>query len=174
VPPLCATVSTSTSISLTDPRPDGLLEVGRLGRPHGVRGDIYIDLHSDRHERVAVGGRLYVRDRWLTISSSRVAPPRFVVHFDSIDDREAAAGYTGSYVYAEPLGELPGVWWVHELIGCRVVDQHGIERGACVSVLDNPAHDILELDSGFLVPMPFVTEVADGVVLIEAPDGLFD
>jgi len=35
--------------------PEGLLEVGRIGRPHGVRGDVFIDLTTDRAERAAVG-----------------------------------------------------------------------------------------------------------------------
>jgi 16S rRNA processing protein RimM len=139
-----------------------------------VRGDLYLDLHSDRRERVAIGQRLYIRDGWVTITTSRVAPPRFVVHFEGIDDRETAARWTGAFAYAEPLGDLPDVWWVHQLIGCTVIDQFGVERGVCVSVLDNPAHDILELDSGFLVPVPFVVEVGDGVVRVEAPDGLFE
>jgi 16S rRNA processing protein RimM len=164
----------STSISSTDGRPEGLLEVGRIGRPHGVRGDMYVDLVTDRNERVEVGGRLFARGQWRTVERSKLQPPRYLVHFEGIDDRDAAATLTGALLYAEPLGELPGVWWVHDLIGCVVVDQHGVERGTCVSVLDNPAHDLLELDSGMLVPVPFIVDVVEGRVTVDAPDGLFD
>ena len=59
-------------------------------------------------------------------------------------------------------------------MGSRVVEAGGTERGTCVGVLANPAHDILELDSGALVPVIFVTEFKDGVITIDPPDGLFD
>jgi 16S rRNA processing protein RimM len=64
--------------------------------------------------------------------------------------------------------------WVHELIGSRVVDQEGIERGTCIAVIDNPAHDILELDTGALIPVIFVISCRDRVATIDPPDGLFD
>jgi 16S rRNA processing protein RimM len=64
--------------------------------------------------------------------------------------------------------------WVHELIGARVVDVSGHERGTCVAVIDNPAHPIMELDSGALVPTPFITSRDAGVVTIDPPEGLFD
>lgn len=163
---------------MTDPQhqqpPEHLLEVGRVGRPHGVRGDLYVDLVTDRRERVAVGAQLYIRGAWRTVVRSHVHPPRFVVHFEGIDDRDVAARFTGALIHAEPLGELPDVWWVHELIGGEVIDQHGVSRGRCVSVVDNPAHDLLELDSGFLVPVPFVVELVDGIIRVDTPDGLFD
>ena len=62
---------------------------------------------------------------------------------------------------------------VPQLTG-RVVDQTGVDRGACVSVIDNPANDLLELDTGHLVPVTFVESVVDGVITVDTPDGLFD
>jgi 16S rRNA processing protein RimM len=64
--------------------------------------------------------------------------------------------------------------WVHDLIGSAVVDVAGEHRGVCVAVIDNPAHDILELDTGWLVPVAFVIGYADRVVTIDPPDGLFE
>ncbi|MEZ5247778.1 MAG: hypothetical protein R2713_00735 [Ilumatobacteraceae bacterium] len=63
---------------------------------------------------------------------------------------------------------------MHDLIGARVADQTGADRGVCVAVVDNPAHDLLELDTGHLVPVTFVVSVADGQITVDAPDGLFD
>jgi 16S rRNA processing protein RimM len=153
--------------------PEGLLEVGRIGRPHGVRGDVFVSLSTDRVERVRPGARLRVRDRWLTISSSRPQQQRWVVHFEGIDDRSDAERLTLATVWAEPLDDADALW-VHELIGARVVETDGTDRGVCVAVLDNPAHDLLELDSGALVPVTFVVSHADGVITIDPPDGLFD
>ena len=63
---------------------------------------------------------------------------------------------------------------MHELWVRAVVEVDGTERGTCVGVLANPAHDILELDTGALVPVIFVTSCVDGVTTIDPPDGLFD
>ena len=67
---------------------------------------------------------------------------------------------------------------MHHLIGATVIETNGIDRGPCVSVVANPASDLLELESGALVPVAFVTsvDVSGGVplVTIDPPDGLFD
>ena len=76
-------------------------------------------------------------------------------------------------LFAEPIDD-PDVLWVHQLIGTDVVETDGTGRGRCVAVVDNPASDLLELDSGALVPMTFVTSVDAGVVTIDPPEGLFD
>lgn len=157
--------------------PDGMLEVGRIGRPHGVRGDVFVDLTTDRTERVAVGARLLAGDRWFTITGSHRSGHRWRVHLDGIDDRAAAEAMTGTVLRAEPIDD-PDALWVHHLIGATVVETDGTPRGRCVSVLDNPAADILELDTGALVPANFVTaadRTDEGIVVtIDPPDGLFD
>ena len=71
--------------------------------------------------------------------------------------------------------EDPEALWVPELIGSRVVEEgSGVERGRVVAVVANPAHELLELDSGVLVPIVFVESYEDGVTRIAPPDGLFD
>ena len=55
-----------------------------------------------------------------------------------------------------------------------MVEVDGTTRGTCVSVVANPAADLLELDTGALVPVVFVTEHAAGRIVIAPPDGLFD
>ncbi len=153
-------------------RPDGLLEVGRIGRAHGVRGELYLDLSTDRTERVQTGARLWA-GQWLTVVASRRVPNRFLVRFAGIDDRNAAELLVNRTVYAEPLDDAD-VLWVHELIGSRVVEVDGTERGRCVSVVANPAHELLELESGVLVPVTFVVSCRDGVTEIDPPPGLFE
>ena len=157
--------------------PEGLLEVGKIGRPHGVRGDVFIDLTTDRAERVAVGARLFARDRWFTISQSHASNRRWRVHLEGVDDRTVAERLTGAVLHAEPIDD-PDELWVHQLIGATVVEADGTPRGRCVSVIDNPAADLLELDSGALVPANFITAAdhTDGGVLvtIDPPEGLFE
>ena len=154
-------------------QPDELLEVGRLGRAHGIRGDLVVILTSDRRERVDVGARLLAGDRWLTVQRSRPQGDRWVVHFDEIDDRTNAEAVAGRPLFAEPLADADALW-VHELIGCRVVDVDGTERGICRAVVANPASDLLELDNGSLVPAVFVQSIDNGMIVIDPPDGLFE
>lgn len=150
-----------------------LLEIGRIGRAHGIKGDVFVELTTDRTERVAVGSRLWDGRRWLLITQSSRSNDRWRVHFEGIDDRNAAEAMARTVLFAEPIDD-PDVVWVHQLIGSAVIEVDGTHRGRCVSVLDNPAADLLELESGALVPMTFVTQVADGVVTIDPPEGLFD
>ena len=156
-------------------RPDApdLLEVGRIGRAHGVKGDVFVHLSSDRTERVAVGSRLFAQGRWLTIVTSSRTTDRWRVHFEGIDDRNAAEALTGATVSAAPIDD-PDVLWIHQLIGATVVEIDGTDRGRCTAVIDNPAADLLELESGALVPVTFVTGMADGVITVDPPDGLFE
>lgn len=170
--------------------PDGLLEVGRIGKPHGVRGDLYVTFTSDVAARHEVGATLSVRAPHdstatrvatgddlieLTIAASRPVQDRFVVHFDGIDDRTMAEKYVNKALFAAPQDqddEDDDALWVHELIGARVVDVSGRQWGTCVSVIDNPAHAILEISNGALVPIPFVVGNVDGIITIDAPMGL--
>ncbi len=157
---------------MTDPPPD-LLEVGRIGRPHGVRGELYVDLLTDREERVAVGSRLVARDDTLEVVAARPSNGRWLVMFAGVSDRTQAERLTGVQLRAAPI-EDPDALWVHELIGSQVVEASGVDRGRCVSVLANPAHDLLELDSGALVPVTFVVSCGGGVTTVDVPEGLFD
>ena len=58
--------------------------------------------------------------------------------------------------------------------GSVVTDASGTQFGTCVGVIDNPAHPIMELDNGFLVPTPFIVSNENGRIVIDAPEGLFD
>lgn len=157
--------------------PEGLLEVGRIGRPHGIRGDVFLTLTTDRDERAQVGSTLWGRDRWFTVVQSQRANQRWRVHLDGVDDRSAAEAVTGIALFAEPIDD-PDALWIHDLIDARVVQVDGFERGRCVAVVQNPASDLLELDTGALVPAAFVTAIApdgdDLVVTIDPPEGLFE
>ena len=153
-----------------------LLQVGRVGKPHGVRGDTYVTFTSDVDARHQPGSVLFVETpqgmRELVIERSRPEKDRFVVHFRGVDDRSETERLTNKNLFAEPV-EDDDALWVHELIGSRVVDTAGTELGTCVAVIQNPAHEILELSDGSLVPVPFVLSCEDGVTTVDPPPGLF-
>lgn len=153
--------------------PEGALEIGRIGRPHGVRGDMYVDLITDRVERMAPGTRLWSDSGSLVIERSQQVGGRWLVHVEDVNDRDGAQRLTGTTLYALPI-EDPDVVWVHDLIGGDVIDLEGVRHGRCVAVVANPAADLLELDSGALVPMTFVVDVGEDTITIDPPQGLFD
>lgn len=173
--------SPSSEPASVEERPEGVLEVGRFGRPHGVRGQIHLRLSTDRAERAQQGARLW-SGRWLEIVSSTPMPPsgegHFVVGLAGFEDRNAAESLVNHTVWAEPVADSDAVW-VHQVIGAQVVDTSGGRHGRCVAVVANPANDLLELDDGALVPVVFITAVvADGrggyEVTVDPPAGLFE
>jgi 16S rRNA processing protein RimM len=153
---------------------DQLVEVGRIGRAHGVRGAVHVVLSTDRTERMDEGSQLFDGTEWRTIVSARRQPNgSWLTHFEGLADRDAAEALSGRTLSATPIDD-PDALWVHQLIGADVRDLDGVTRGRCVAVIDNPAHDLLELDNGALVPMVFVRSNRDGVITIDPPEGLFD
>ena len=154
-------------------RPAGLLEIGHLRRAHGVRGQVNAQLASDRPERVAKGARWFARGQWLTVVTASPHQDRWLVTFEEIRDRATAQRFTNAPAYAEPLEDTEELW-VHQLIGVPVIEIDGTARGTCVAVIDNPAADLLELDSGALVPVVFVTEHSPERIVIDPPAGLFE
>ncbi len=150
-----------------------LLEVGRVTKSHGVRGDVLVNFITDRGERWATGARLRVGEEWMEVRTARPHHDRHIVGFVGVADRNAADLLRGRTVWAEPI-EDPDAIFVHEVVGSTVVDEDGTERGVVTSVIANPASDLLELDSGALVPLTFVTSQHDGRVTIDPPEGLFD
>lgn len=162
-----------------------MLEVGRIARVHGLRGEVVVDLTSDRTERVAPGAMLTAAPVGggdpaapgaleLRIRSARPHGGRWLVTFEGHADRESVEGLPGRTLFGPPL-DVEGVLWVHELVGATVRTPDGREHGVVESVQANPASDLLVLDSGALVPVVFVVDgPSDGVIVVEVPDGLFE
>jgi 16S rRNA processing protein RimM len=154
------------------------LVVGRIGRAHGLRGEVAVRFTSNRPERAEAGAVLHVGDRQLVVVASRPHQDRVLVRFEGVDDRTAAEALQGLELTAAPLGDEVELdddeIWVHEIVGAEVRDRSGEAIGRVAAVEANPAHDLLVLDGGALVPMVFVVEQRDGVVVIDPPDGLFD
>jgi 16S rRNA processing protein RimM len=150
-----------------------LLEVGRIEKSHGLRGQVVVRLLTNRVERLAPGTDLTAGDRVLTVVAASPHHDRWLVTFDGVGSRESADALRNVVLSAPPI-EDPDELWVHDLIGAEVVD-HGVSRGRVVEVEANPASDLLVLDTGALVPVRFVVNVEAGVrVEVDAPDGLFD
>ena len=151
-----------------------LLDVGRVVRPHGLRGETVVEPWSDLPERLAAGSVLETDRGPLTVIASRPHQGRMLVTFDGVEDRPAAEHLRGRILRA-PAVDVPGVWWVHELVGAELFDTTGRRLGEVVAVEANPASDLLVLDGGALVPLRFVVERDPGGRLTaEVPEGLVE
>jgi len=151
------------------------LGVGRVGRAHGLRGEVRVVLSTNRTERLDPGSVLYAADRRLEVESARLDGRHWLVRFAGVDDRDAAAELTGRELEAEPLGPLgPDELWLHELVGATVTDGSRGTLGRVTAVEPNPAHDLLVVDGSLLVPIVFVTEVEPGRVVVDLPEGLIE
>jgi len=158
-----------------------LLEVGRITKPHGLRGEVLVSLSTTEFSRVAPGSVLRAGAEDFVVMSSTPHHQRWIVDFEGVDSREAAEALQGTVIRARAkLGADDGeedALWVHDLIGTTVVDVGGRARGGVVAVVANPASDLLELESGELVPLRFVVgglePGPDGPTLrIDPPEGL--
>jgi 16S rRNA processing protein RimM len=157
-----------------------LLEIGHVARPHGLGGELVVELLSTVETRLAPGSVLEGQGRQLVVEASQAVPGkagprggRWLVRFAGVGTREEAERLVGATLEAEAQTGAEGLW-VHELIGSEVVDQFGESHGKVVSVEANPASDLLVLESGALVPLRFVVAAEPGTLTVEAPAGLFD
>ena len=148
-----------------------MLEVGRIVKPHGLKGDVIVVLTTNRTERLDPGSTF--NDGTLTVARAAPHQQRWIVTFDGVNSLEDAEKLRDTVLLAPPLEDADALW-VHELIGATVVDNTGRARGVVESVQANPASDLLVLDNGALVPLRFVVEQRDGTVVVDAPEGLFE
>ena len=126
--------------------------VGVVGRAHGLRGDVGIDLRTDEPDRRFAVGQV-LRDeatgRRLTVAAGRYHSGRLLVRFDELADRTAVEGVRGVRLVVDvPAGEVPaddGEYYDRQLVGLRVRDAAGADVGAVTEVVHLPAQDALEV-----------------------------
>jgi 16S rRNA processing protein RimM len=150
-----------------------LLEVGRVAKPHGLKGEVIVSLSTDRVERMAPGTVLMTARGPLTIVSAKRHQERWRVQFAGYSDRNGAETLHGLALHAQAIDD-PDAFFVHELIGCSVETSDGSVIGEVQAVEANAAHDMLVLEGDLLIPLVFVTERRPGVLVVELPEGLLD
>ena len=152
-----------------------MLEVGRIVKAHGIRGEVIVDLVSNRPEERLAPGALLSSDRGdLEVLTATPHQSRWIVAFAGVEDRNAAETYRGVVLRAAPLEDDDDTLWVHELIGAEVFDLGGRSYGPVEAVEANPASDLLVLSGDRLVPLVFVKTRLPGRVVIDPPAGLLD
>jgi 16S rRNA processing protein RimM len=151
--------------------------VGRIGKPHGVRGEVTVEVRTDEPERHFVAGvRLRAQPpagsasglTTLEVVASRWHQSTLLVTFAEIGDRTAAEGARNTLLVAEVPAdrspEDPEEYYDHQLVGLRVVDLDGAAIGE-VSGVVHGAQDLLEVRAtdGRPTLVPFVAELVPEV-----------
>ena len=141
------------------------LSVGFLRRPHGVKGEIIMDLHTDFPERMKKGRKVFVGEdhKLMTLTNVRPHQSGLLVKFDDIDTPEDAGLYRNQWVYVQtkdvPLSQ--GQHYKHELLGLKVVDEQDNLLGELVEILETGANDVYVVrnDSGKELLLPNIPSV---------------
>ncbi len=123
------------------------LVVGRLRRPHGVLGEILMDVLTDFPERFDPPKVLFVGEehKEMTLISRRWHQNSLLVKLDGINDRDQAGQYRNALIYATASSspKLPdGEYYQHELIGLTVYDEAGDLQGTLVEILGTGSNDV--------------------------------
>jgi 16S rRNA processing protein RimM len=160
-----------------------LVILARVGRAHGLRGEVALDVRTDRPDLRFEVGAVFSTNAAdagsLTLSSYREAPNGTFATFDEIADRTAAEALRGTDLMAEPLEE-PDAWYPSELKGLRVELPDGEPVGTVTGVVSLPAQDLLEIAQPgagtALVPLVKalvpVVDTERGLIVIDPPAGL--
>lgn len=165
------------------------LVVARVGRPHGVRGEVSVEVRTDAPgERLARGVVLSTDPPdhgHLTVATARDHNGRVLLTFEEVPDRTSAEHLRGVLLLTEVPESTtdpadPDAWHTHELVGLRVESLGGEPIGTVADVRPMPVQDLLviELLNGEQRLVPFVTaivpvvDVAGGRVVLDPPDGL--
>ena len=168
---------------------DDMVLVGRIARPHGVRGQVIVSPETDFvDERFVSGATMWVRsargDEAVTIASARVQNGRPVIGFEgfsSIEEVERLAGLELRVPEErlQPLGE--GVYYQHQLVGCAVETVGGSHIGEVSRVDGGAAGSLLtvrgmrgEVLIPFAQPICVEVDIAGRRIRIDPPDGLLE
>jgi 16S rRNA processing protein RimM len=166
-----------------------IVAVGRIGKAHGIRGDVFVEPWTDDpQDRFADGTSLITdpADRGpLTVESSRDHSGKLIVHFAGVETRNAAEQIRGALLVVaaaqRPAIEDPDEFYDTDLIGLAARTVSGESLGPVTDVLHSAAGSVLAIDfAGREVLVPFlkamvpVVDLAGGTLDIDPPDGLLD
>lgn len=149
--------------------------VGRIGKAHGIRGEVSVEPRTDEPDRRFAPGAVLStrtprgdephgpgRPATLTVRGTRWHQSRLLVTFEEITDRTQAEEARGLVlevrVDPEESPEDPEEFYDHQLVGCAVVTTDGRPVGELTEVVHGPAQDLLSIrdEAGREILVPFV------------------
>jgi 16S rRNA processing protein RimM len=170
-------------------RPDDLVAVGRVVKPHGLRGEVVVAPLTDFPDRFRPGLEVALRDaagvsRAARLEGVRTHQGRLLIRFAGIDGPEAAEALRDLDVCALP-GDVParpeGFVFHHEVTGCLAVDRDGSRLGTARDLVEVAGRPILVLETPrgerevpFTRPLVVSVDVAGRTIVLDLPPGLLD
>ncbi|MFH9071839.1 ribosome maturation factor RimM [Streptomyces alboflavus] len=166
------------------------LVVARIGRAHGIKGEVTVEVRTDEPELRLGPGAVLATDPAgvgpLTIETGRVHSGRLLLRFAGVRDRSGAEALRNTLLIAEvdpeELPEDPEEFYDHQLMDLDVVTKDGVEIGRITEISHLPSQDlfIVERPDGSEVMIPFVEQIVVEIDLeeqravIDPPPGLVD
>ncbi|MGW5331806.1 ribosome maturation factor RimM [Streptomyces bauhiniae] len=166
------------------------LVVARIGRAHGIKGEVTVEVRTDEPESRLAPGAVLATDPAsvgpLTIATGRVHSGRLLLRFEGVGDRTGAEALRNTLLIAdvdpEEMPEDEDEYYDHQLIDLDVVTEDGAEVGRITEISHLPSQDlfIVERPDGSEVLVPFVAEIVSEIDLeeqravITPPPGLID
>ncbi|MEG3629030.1 ribosome maturation factor RimM [Streptomyces poriticola] len=166
------------------------LVVARIGRAHGIKGEVTVEVRTDEPELRLAPGAVLATDPAsagpLTIETGRVHSGRLLLRFEGVRDRNAAEALRNTLLIADvdpdELPEEEDEYYDHQLIDLDVVTADGTPVGRITEIAHLPTQDlfVVERADGSEVYVPFVAEIVTGIDLeeqravIDPPPGLID
>jgi 16S rRNA processing protein RimM len=158
------------------------LVIGRVTAPFGIRGAVRVKPETDFPERFRdlemvclelPGGE----ERVFHVTRSRITPKGIILGFEECRDRSQAAELRRSWVKIKPGMAVPlpaGSYWVHQIIGLRVVTEEGEDLGEITEVIRGPANDVYVTPSAMIPALRRIVRGIDlerGRVVVSLPAG---
>ncbi|MFD8529309.1 ribosome maturation factor RimM [Streptosporangium canum] len=164
------------------------LVIGRIGRPHGLRGDVSVEVRTDDPERRFAPGTAVATDPAsagpLVIESRRWHSGVLLVRFEGVNDRNRAEDLRGTTLVIDsadiPPSDDPDEFYDHQLIGLAVVTPDGERVGEVSDVLHHGQDLLVVRRGGTEVYVPFVkalvpvVDLDKGILVVDGPAGLLD
>jgi 16S rRNA processing protein RimM len=161
------------------------LAIGYLRRPHGVMGEIIMDLHTDFPERIKAGRKVYVGEKYeaFTIAAARAHGNGLLIKLRGFDSPETAGRFRNQWMYVKS-SEVPalpeGQYYKHDMIGLTVVTDADETLGVLSEVLETGANDVYVIvkSDGKEILLPAIPDVVldvnmtDKVMKVHIIEGL--
>jgi 16S rRNA processing protein RimM len=171
--------------------PDGYLTVGMIVVPHGLRGEVRIELHTDYPERFQPGMTIFVGQELtpMVLASARPHKGHLLIRFEDVYNRDAADALRNQWLFIpeEDAVELDeDTYFVHDLIGLTVLSSDGATLGEISDVLFTGANEVyvvtpapgVNKDKDLLLPaiaqVVQAVDVEAGTMTVTLMDGLLE
>lgn len=159
--------------------------IGKIVNVVGLKGELKVYCYTDKKEQFEELGRIWLDEEIYPIKNVRYQGNVVILKLEGISDRNAAEACRNKGVYIEEsdLAQLPkGTYYVRDLVGLQVKEEHAGTLGELVDVIQSSAQDLyqIKLESGKKILLPAVKEfvlsidMKEKTVTVRLPDGLLE